>query len=223
MGVIYPWHVVLHLITHTTLGMAWWLYMTSFQIWSHSLGDMWLGWKASHCIDYVPSLSYIVHAPTRHMEWVTIHRWHVVSGDNTHHHDDGMVVLQFTPNLVLQLGWSVPWMGGILFYWPFDRVVRHCPCIHKTYGMGDKTYGMGDNPSMTNCTLHHTPHLHGDSWCKIFSHSFGGLWPGWRVFICMCYIKGLWEFSHTPTSHVEWVTTHQWPLVPCITYPPPCG
>ena len=54
---------------------------------------LWLGWMSSHGIDCVPGFAYPVHAPTRYVEWLAIHPWLVVSCNNTHHCDDGMVVL----------------------------------------------------------------------------------------------------------------------------------
>ena len=50
---------------------------------------------------------YLSHVPTSHVEWVATHPWPVVIYNNTHHHDDGMVVLHILPNLVPQLGYYV--------------------------------------------------------------------------------------------------------------------
>ena len=71
-----PYTVVLHVTTYTMLGMPWWLlYRSSCQIWSHSLGDPWLGWTASQrcCRPGRPD-----HAPTKYVKWVATHPWHVV-------------------------------------------------------------------------------------------------------------------------------------------------
>ena len=61
--------------------MAWW-FCRSCQIWTHSLGALLLGWMAPHCIDCVPGLSDLIHAPTRHMECLATHPWLIVSGNN---------------------------------------------------------------------------------------------------------------------------------------------
>ena len=47
-----------------------------------------------------------------------------------HQPNDCMVLLQFSPNLVPQLGWSVAWMDGIPVYWLCFRPVRPCPCTY---------------------------------------------------------------------------------------------
>ena len=95
------------------------------------------------------------------------------------------------------------------------RLVKSFPCINKTCEKSG-------SPSITTCTLYHTPHLPRDGlvfcrYCKTLTQCFGGLLPGWRVSTCMCYIPGLWDLSHTSTKHVKYTTTHPWPLVPCIT------
>ena len=52
--------------THATMLVAWWFFI-SCQIWSHSLGALWLGWMASQRIDCVAGLSDFIHVPTRHV------------------------------------------------------------------------------------------------------------------------------------------------------------
>ena len=80
------------------------------------LGSLWLGWMASQCIDCVTGLSVLAHAPTRHVEWVAAYPWPVIPYNNTHHHEDGMMVLHILPNLDPQLGCCVAWMDGIQVY-----------------------------------------------------------------------------------------------------------
>jgi len=67
----------LHLTIFTNLRIDWCFY-SSRQIWSHILGALGLGWIGSQCIECVPGLSDLAHAPTRHVEWVVTHTWHVV-------------------------------------------------------------------------------------------------------------------------------------------------
>ena len=74
----YPWPMILHVTISTTLGMTWYICRSSFQIWSHSLVDMWLGWPSLYYIDCVSCMSDLVHALTRHIEWVAPNLWPMV-------------------------------------------------------------------------------------------------------------------------------------------------
>ena len=137
--VSYTWPAVLHLPIYTTLRMAW-LFCRSWQIWSHILGDLCLSWTVSPFIECVPpGLSYLVYAPRRHMEWVATYPWPVVSGNNTHNHDGGVVLLHILPNLVPQLGCSMAWMDGMSVHWLCHRLVKSCTCARNTGGTDGKT------------------------------------------------------------------------------------
>ena len=59
---------------------------------------------------------------------------------NIYQPEDSLVVLQVSPNLVLQqLGCSKAWNDNIPVHWLCPRLVRPCPCTHKTCGMGGST------------------------------------------------------------------------------------
>ena len=60
--------------------------------------------------------------------------------NNILHPEDGLVVLQFSPNMVPQLGCSEAWINVIVVFWLWHMFVEPCPCIHKICGMGDNTY-----------------------------------------------------------------------------------
>ena len=92
--------------------------------------------------------------------------------------EDGMVDLQFLPNLVPQLCYSVAWMDCISVYWLWFSVIRPCPCTHKTWGMGDNIFmACGSslystlNPEDVLVVLQFPP--------SIWSHSLGALRLGW--------------------------------------------
>ena len=100
----HPWHVVLCVTIYANPRMAWLdLFCSSHQIWLHRLGALRLGWTGSRCIDCFPCLSDIVHAPTKGMG-DNISMAYCSSCNNIHQPEDGMVVLQFSPNLIPQLG-----------------------------------------------------------------------------------------------------------------------
>ena len=88
-----------------------------------------------------------------------------------HQPNDCMVLLQFSPNLVPQLGWSVAWMDGIPVYWLCFRPIRPCPCTHKTGGTKENI----STPRMDGwfCSSH-----------QIWSHSLGPLMLGWIEPLC---------------------------------------
>ena len=52
---------------------------------------------------------------------------------------DGMVVLQFSPNLVPQLEYTKAWMKRIIVYCLHFRLVRPYSCTHKIRGVGGNT------------------------------------------------------------------------------------
>ena len=96
------------------------------------------------------------------------------------------------------------------------RLARTFPCIYKTCAIYVK-------PCMATYTLlYHISHLHGDDLvvcrsCQTWTHILGGLWPRWRTFLYMDCFRGLSVLIHASTRHVEWMATHAWPLIPCIT------
>ena len=61
------------------------------------------------------------------------------SHNNILNPEDGLVVLQFSPNLVQQLGCTEAWMNRILEYWLCPRLVRLWLCTHNTCGVGGTT------------------------------------------------------------------------------------
>ena len=86
-------------------------------------------------------------------------------------------------------------------YMLHPRLLRYCPCIHKTCEMYD-------NPSMVTCTSDHIPHLPGDGllvcrsrFIQPWAHILGGLWPGWRASLYMDCIPGSSDHSYASTRH----------------------
>ena len=83
--------------------------------------------------------SFIVPQASRTFSMYRQDIWNGCSGNNTHHHDSGMMILQILPNLVTQLGYSVAWMDGISAHWLCHRLVRPCTCANKTCRIGGNT------------------------------------------------------------------------------------
>ena len=122
----HPWHIVLFVTTNTNLRMALLdLFCNSHQIWSHCLGALRLGWIGSQCIDCVPCFVSRNHAPTKGMGG-NISMACFSSCNNIHGPDDGMVVLQFSSNLVPQLGCLWVWMDSTPVYWLCPRLSGSC-------------------------------------------------------------------------------------------------
>ena len=100
--------------TYPLMRMTWW-FCSSHQIWFHGLRSLRLGWITSLCIDYVPGLSDLAHTPTKHVEWMITYPHPVVlSPNNILNPGDGVLVFQFLPDLVAQLGCSEARMNRIL-------------------------------------------------------------------------------------------------------------
>ena len=103
--------------------MAWWFYRL-YQIWSHSLGVMLLGWKASQCIDCIPGLSELVHAPITcgmgdNWTMTTCTLYHI-----KHLHGDWLV--GFRSYKILAHSFGGLWPG-----------YRGCTCVGYTPGVWD--------------------------------------------------------------------------------------
>ena len=193
-----------------------WFFCRFFQIWSYSLGDMWLGWASSQCIYCVIGLSYLVHVPTRFMELVATYIWPVVPGDNTYHHDDGMVILHILPNLVPQLGCSVAWVG-----WHLSALIVSQDCQTLSMHPQDMWNGYQHIHSLwfhiTTYTTMRMAWWFCRSYYQIWSPSLGTLLLGWMASQYIDCVPGFSDLVHAPTIHMGWVATHSWPLVPCIT------
>ena len=88
------------------------------------------------CIDSVSGLLDLIHAPTIYVEYLATQPWACgSSSNNILSPEDGQVVLQFSPNLVPQLGCSVDWMNMIPVYLLVGRLFSPCQYTNRTYGM----------------------------------------------------------------------------------------
>ena len=160
-------------------------------------------------------LSDLIHAPTRHVGWVTTHLWSLVPCI-TSISSVGMSWWFVDPiNLGTQLWWSAVWIKGIHLYGFYPRLVKPFSCIHKTCEKSD-------NPYMSTCTPNHIMYIPGYGLvvhisCKVLANTFRDMMPGWRVSKFMYYIPGLWDHSFASTKYVQCIATHTSPLLPYIT------
>ena len=101
-----PLPVIIQLIIYSVLRVAWW-FCSSHQIWSHSLGALRLRWTTSLCVD-----CFFGHVrPSTCVHRICGMLGHTFmscgsSPSNILNLEDGLVVLQFSPNLVPYLGYS---------------------------------------------------------------------------------------------------------------------
>ena len=132
----HPWFLVFHVTTYTSLRMSWW-FCSSCQIWFHSLCALCIVWTGSQCLDCVPGLSDLFDAPTRHMECLATHPWHVLF------HSPIFTILRmvwffwvtFPQTLLAALGYSASWMNIAPVYWLCPRFVKPYIYILKACGM----------------------------------------------------------------------------------------
>ena len=114
-----------HVTTYTYLRMVW-LFCSSHQIWSHSLGALRLEWAVPPCIDCVSGLLDLAYASTRYMEYLETYP------RNT--------VLHLTTYSILRMAW---WFCNSLQIWSHSlgtlrlgQTVSHClDCVPGLSGL----------------------------------------------------------------------------------------
>ena len=74
------------------------------------LSVAWLDYIPVYCL--CPMFSRHCHYPHKRYGMPSP----VVSGNNVHYDENGLVLLQFSQNMVQQLGCSVDWLDGITLY-----------------------------------------------------------------------------------------------------------
>ena len=88
-----------------------------------------------------------------------------------HQPEDGMVLLQFSPNLVPHLGYSDARMNRIPVHWLCHMLVGPSPCTHKTCGMPGNTsmayYSSLHHPNDCLVCLQFSPNLVQELGCYV--------------------------------------------------------
>jgi hypothetical protein len=173
--------------TYTSLRMA--LGVCSYlQIWSHSVGALWLGWMVFECNNYVPVLSDPIYARPRHVEWVATHPWFMVLHVTTYTNlRKTWWFCSFLPNLIPQLGYYMAWMDRIPVYWLIPRLSGPFWCTHKIWWMAGNT----SVAFASSCSDIHHPEdcvVVLRNFSTDLACSFGALHLGWTSSQCISHL-----------------------------------
>ena len=139
----------------------------------------------------------------------------VSSCSNILNPEDGLVVLQFSPNLVPLLGWSEAWINRILVCWLCLRLVWSCPFANKTYAILCNTFmacwsscnnihQLKDGMVTLQSSANLVPHL---GWSVAWSHNIYVYWLCYRI---------VGPYPRIYTTH-GMLATHQWHVVLYLT------
>ena len=131
--------------------------------------------------------------------------------NNMLHPEDGLVVLQFSPDMVPQFGcFEASWMNMILLYWLYPRLVAPSFLVAKYVGMVVKNQGL---------LLSVYQHQHTPTWG--WHHCFSVILiksgsTGWALCdldkknLFVLTISGLLDLSSTPIKHMEYLAAYPW-------------
>ena len=129
------------------------------------------------------------------------------SHHSIYHPKDGMVPLQFLPNLIPQFGCSVAWV---------DRTSVYLLCHRFWHMLSMYPHSMCNGWQHIHCmrffTQQHTPPEDGLVVLQVppsLVRILGAMCLGWTGSQCIDCLQGLSNLSHIPTIYVEWAATYQ--------------